>query len=216
MVPITATGQGAVGLQDRERERAGSPRSARHRDDHVDQAARRCGAEAGRRQVERDGLAGDEVVGGEARESAVGRRDRTSPPAYGVWPRGPGRVRARARAAEWRRLEQLTAQRRLTARRATSSSTRYQQVATHLSVVRTSAPDAALVAYLSSILARRRPRTVGTRATTWRGVAGFFTERFPAALYRLRCGGSARWRPTCVVTGVMIWWLLGTPAWSRA
>ena len=46
---------------------------------------------------------------------------------------------------------------------------RYQQVATHLSVVRTSAPDASLVAHLSSLLARARNKAAGTRVGTWRG-----------------------------------------------
>ena len=88
----------------------------------------------------------------------------------------------------------------------------YQHVATHLSVVRTSAPDPALIAYLSSILARARLRTVGTRSTTWRSVGGFFTDRFPAALYRLRWWWVGTLVANVVVTGVMIWWLLQNPA----
>ena len=60
--------------------------------------------------------------------------------------------------------------------------------------MRTSAPDASLIAHLSSLLSRARNRAVGTRVGTWRGVASFFVDRFPAALYRLR------------------WWWLGTLA----
>ena len=79
-------------------------------------------------------------------------------------------------------------------------------------MVRTSAPDAGLIAHLSSVLARARHRTVGTRATTWRGVRDFFTQRFPAALYRLRWWWLGTLAANVVVTGVMMWWLLGNPA----
>lgn len=117
-----------------------------------------------------------------------------------------------AHSAEWQRLEALTAQRRRDGVDSDELVDLYQRVATHLSVVRTSAPDAALIAYLSSILARARLRTVGTRSTTWRSLGGFFTERFPAALYRLRWWWLATLAANVVVTGVMMWWLLGHPA----
>ena len=117
-----------------------------------------------------------------------------------------------AHRSEWLRLEELTAQRRLAGAANDELIDLYQRVATHLSVVRTSAPDAALIAYLSSILARARLRTVGTRATTWRSVGSFFTERFPAALYRLRRWWLATLAANDAATGVMIWWLLQHPA----
>lgn len=113
---------------------------------------------------------------------------------------------------EWERLEELTGRRRLAGAENDELVDLYQHVATHLSVVRTSAPDAALIAYLSSILARARLRTVGTRSTTWRSVGGFFTDRFPAALYRLRWWWLGTLVANVVVTGVMIWWLLQNPA----
>src|SRR5690349_21702111 len=91
-----------------------------------------------------------------------------------------------AHAAEWQRLEVLTKTRRLSGAEADELVERYQQVATHLSVVRTSAPDPSLVTHLSSILARARTKAAGTRTSTWHGVRLFFLERFPAALYRLR------------------------------
>ncbi|MCX6398092.1 MAG: stage II sporulation protein M [Propionibacteriales bacterium] len=113
---------------------------------------------------------------------------------------------------EWDRLDQLSRRRRLSGVESDELVERYQQVATHLSVVRTSAPDASVVAYLSSVLARSRSRAVGTRVTTWRNVAHFFTDAFPAALYRLR-----RWWIGCLlvnvaVVAVMIVWLLQHPA----
>jgi uncharacterized membrane protein SpoIIM required for sporulation len=116
-----------------------------------------------------------------------------------------------AHAADWRRLEELTRQRRLSGAEADELVDRYQQVATHLSVVRTSAPDASLVAYLSSVLAKARTRSVGTRTTSWRSVRHFVTDRFPAALYRLRYWWLATMAASHLVTGAMMWWLLAHP-----
>ncbi len=117
-----------------------------------------------------------------------------------------------AHYAQWERLEELTRRRRLSGAEADELVESYQRVATHLSVVRTVAPDASVIAYLSSVLARARTRTSGTRTATWRGVGRFWTQRFPAALYRLR-----RWWLACVganvvVTAVMMLWLLANPA----
>lgn len=116
-----------------------------------------------------------------------------------------------AHAFEWHRLEALTKKRRLTGAEADELVERYQQVATHLSVVRTSAPDPSLVAHLSSLLSRARNRAAGGRTGTWRGVQLFFTDRFPAALYRLRWWWITTLVVNVVVTGVMIWWLLDHP-----
>ena len=117
-------------------------------------------------------------------------------------------------SADWRRLDELAGRRSLSGAESDELVELYQRVATHLSVVRTSAPDAGLIAHLSSVLARARQRTVGTRATTWRGVRDFFTQRFPAALYRLRWWWLGTLAANVVVIGVMMWWLLGNPASS--
>ena len=116
-----------------------------------------------------------------------------------------------AHAAEWQRLEDLTRKRRLSGAEADELVERYQQVATHLSVVRTSAPDPSLVAHLSSVLARARTKAAGTRTGTWRGVQGFFVERFPAALYRLRWWWLGTMAACVAVTAVMMIWLLQNP-----
>ena len=114
-------------------------------------------------------------------------------------------------AAEWQRLEQLTRQRRLSGAESDELVERYQQVATHLSVVRTSAPDASLIAHLSSLLSRARNRASGTRTGTWTGVGLFFVERFPAALYRLRWWWIATMVANVAITAVMMAWLLQHP-----
>jgi uncharacterized membrane protein SpoIIM required for sporulation len=114
-------------------------------------------------------------------------------------------------AGEWRRLEALTAQRRLTGAESDELIDLYQRVATHLSVLRTAAPDAALVGYLSTTLAKGRLRSVGTRVATWRGVREFFLGRFPAALYRLRWWWLGCLVANVLVTAVMMWWLIDHP-----
>ena len=116
-----------------------------------------------------------------------------------------------AHAHEWQRLEELSRRRQLSGAESDELVGRYQQVATHLSVVRTSAPDAALVAHLSSVLAHARNRAVGTRVSSWSGFALFFTERFPAALYRLRYWWLGTLVGNVVMTAVMILWLLEHP-----
>lgn len=112
---------------------------------------------------------------------------------------------------EWERLEQLARRRRLSGAEGDELVDLYQRVATHLSVVRTSAPDAGVIAYLSSILSVARSRSLGARVTAWRDVVRFFTARFPAALYRLRWWWLGVMVVNIVVTAVMMWWLLDHP-----
>jgi uncharacterized membrane protein SpoIIM required for sporulation len=104
-----------------------------------------------------------------------------------------------AHAARWRRLEQLARRGPRSGAEADELVAAYQEAATHLSVVRSAAPDAGLVAYLSSLLARARGRTTGTRTTSWRDVATFLVATFPAALYRLRW-----WWLSTAVVNVMV------------
>lgn len=117
-----------------------------------------------------------------------------------------------AHAHEWQRLETLVHRGRLSGAESDELVDLYQQVATHLSVVRTSSPDPGLVAYLSTLLARARNKTVGTRVSSWRGFATFFTERFPAALYRLRWWWLGTMAGNVIVTAVMLLWLLDHPS----
>ena len=84
-----------------------------------------------------------------------------------------------AHVHEWQRLEQLTRKRRLSGPESDELVERYQQVATHLSVVRTSAPDASLIAHLSSLLSRARNRA-------WR------LSSFPTAAVQGRSLASAK------------------------
>ena len=116
-----------------------------------------------------------------------------------------------AHAHEWARLEQLVRGGRLSGPQGDELVDRYQQVATHLSVIRTAAPDADVVAYLSSLLGRARIRMLGARVLSWRAAAGFFTHQFPAALYRLRWWWLGTMAGSVICTGVMMWWLVEHP-----
>ncbi|HET8602191.1 MAG TPA: stage II sporulation protein M [Segeticoccus sp.] len=114
-----------------------------------------------------------------------------------------------AHQGEWQRLDQLVRQRRLTGAEADEVLDLYQRVATHLSVVRSAAPDPTLVAWLSSMLARARQRTAGTRSLSWHDAARFFTDTFPAQLYRTRW-----WWITTALINVVTAFVIG--AWFLA
>jgi len=116
-----------------------------------------------------------------------------------------------AHHAEWQRLDDLSKKRRLDGRESDELVERYQRAATHLSVIRTAAPDATVIAYLSLLLSRARNRSGVTRGGTWRGVRSFAVEGFPAALYRLRWWWLGTLGANVVVTAVMMVWLLDHP-----
>jgi uncharacterized membrane protein SpoIIM required for sporulation len=111
----------------------------------------------------------------------------------------------------WQRLDRLGRRRPRTGAEADELVDLYQEVATHLSVVRSTVPDPAVVAYLSSLLARARTRATGTRTAGWGGVADFFARRFPAALYRTRRWWLTAMTVSYAITGLMMWWLLQHP-----
>lgn len=112
---------------------------------------------------------------------------------------------------QWRRLEELSSRRRLSGAEADELLDLYQRVSTHLSVVRSASPDPTVVAYLSSVLARARVASAGSRTSTWSDLLAFFTRTFPAALYRTRWW----WGTTAVLSVVLAaataWWGVNHP-----
>jgi uncharacterized membrane protein SpoIIM required for sporulation len=116
-----------------------------------------------------------------------------------------------AHQREWQRLDELVRRRRLDGAEADEILDRYQRVATHLSVVRSAAPDPTLVTYLSSLLARARTRSAGTRTTSWSDARRFFAVTFPAALYRTRRWWLATLLVNVAVAFVLGWWFLAHP-----
>ena len=87
----------------------------------------------------------------------------------------------------WQRLDQLSRRRPRSGAEADELVDLYQEVATHLSVIRSTAPDPAVVTYLCSA-ARPRPHPRRPARAPPAGAASrdFFARRFPAALYRTR------------------------------
>ena len=111
----------------------------------------------------------------------------------------------------WRRLEDLARHPPRTGAEADELVELYQEVATHLSALRSGSPDPQLVAHLSGLLARARVRASGTRTASWAGVADFFWRRFPAALYRTRRWWMTTMLVSYALTAVMVAWLLANP-----
>ncbi|GGN37114.1 stage II sporulation protein M [Streptomyces fuscichromogenes] len=117
-----------------------------------------------------------------------------------------------AHRAEWDRLDALLRrQRRLNGTEADELVALYQRTATHLSLIQSSAPDPQLTGRLSQLVARARAAVTGTRRASWRDVARFLGQGFPAAVYRSRHW----WVPTALIsTAVAIvlgWWIGSHP-----
>ena len=88
--------------------------------------------------------------------------------------------------ATWARLDELARQRRLSGAESDELVRLYQQVATHLSTVRSVAPDPAVVSRLSDILGRARATIAGAHDTSMADIWRFLFLSVPAALYRIR------------------------------
>lgn len=114
-----------------------------------------------------------------------------------------------AHGREWQRLEQLVRQRRRSGDEADELIDLYQRAATHLSVVRSSAPDPALVGQLSRVVARARAAVTGTSDPAWRDARRLVAESVPAAIYRARA-----WWGSVLVASVVTAFVLG--AWVAA
>ncbi|MFC8536823.1 stage II sporulation protein M [Streptomyces sp. NPDC057249] len=109
---------------------------------------------------------------------------------------------------EWDRLDHLVRRgHRLTGAEADELVDLYQRTATHLSLIRSSAPEPLLVERLTQLVARARSMVTGTRRASWRDATRFLTAGFPAAVYRSRHW----WIPTAVLstllTALMGWWI---------
>jgi uncharacterized membrane protein SpoIIM required for sporulation len=121
-----------------------------------------------------------------------------------------------AHRGQWSRLEYLSRHGSGSGAEVDEILDLYQRVATHLSVVRSSAPDPALVTYLSSLLARARTRSAGTRSVAWSDLRAFFTETFPAALYRTRRWWICTALANVGASFVMGWWFLSHPQFESS
>ena len=109
-----------------------------------------------------------------------------------------------AHHAEWERLRALSKQRRLSGADADELLDLYQRTGTQLSLIRSAAPDPALVQYLSAVLARARTAASARRGGSWAAIAEFVARSLPAVLYRSR-----RWWISTAVISVVLSFVIG-------
>ena len=113
-------------------------------------------------------------------------------------------------SAEWQRLDELSRRRRLTGAEADELVALYRQVATHLSLVQSRAPDAAVATRLSGLLARARAAAVGTPPVRgWSALARGVGVDFPVIVY-------STWRWSVSVALASVGASAGMWLWLRA
>ena len=118
---------------------------------------------------------------------------------------------ARAHEASWARLAELTRRRRLTGAEVTELVDLYQRTSTHLSMVRSAAPDPVVVGALTQLVAQARARVTGSHPRMLVELAAFFRVGFPAAVWRARwwvLGAAVGFLAVAVAVGA---WVAGDP-----
>jgi uncharacterized membrane protein SpoIIM required for sporulation len=113
---------------------------------------------------------------------------------------------------EWSRLDQLSKRRRLSGAEVDELVRLYQRAATHLSVIRSSSPDAALSARLSTTVARARGAVSGGHEPIWREFARLVSVSFPVAVYRARWWAAGSAFGSLAVALVLGIWVATHPA----
>jgi uncharacterized membrane protein SpoIIM required for sporulation len=117
-----------------------------------------------------------------------------------------------AHQAEWASLDRLVRRRRhLSGAEVDDLVAVYQRTATHLSELRTAGHDPALVARLSTRVARARSAVTGAQAPAWRSVGRFAVVSFPAMAYRARWWWLATALGSLAVAFLVGWWLARSP-----
>lgn len=116
-----------------------------------------------------------------------------------------------AHQQDWDRLDELARRRVLSGEEADELVRLYQRTATHLSIVRSTAPEPALISDLSMRVARARGRIASSGGFSWSSVLRFILVSLPAALYRSRfwaIGVTATFVTVAVTAG---WWVATQP-----
>ncbi|MBT2514033.1 stage II sporulation protein M [Arthrobacter sp. ISL-30] len=117
---------------------------------------------------------------------------------------------------KWARLHELAHKGRLDGAETDELLRLYQAASSHLSLLRSVAPEGYLSATLSATLAQARTRFTGARSNFMEDVARFFAASLPAAFYRLRwmtlwCGLAF-----CLVATAYALWIGTSPDALRA
>ncbi|WP_089156721.1 stage II sporulation protein M [Micromonospora sp. NBS 11-29] len=118
--------------------------------------------------------------------------------------------------ADWRRLAELTGRRRLDPAEIDELVTLYQRTATHLSVLRSRAPEPALLVRLSHLVLVARARITGRPRPSWAAVRRFLLADLPAALYRAWPWWFGVATGFSLLTGFLIWFVAGHPDTAAA
>jgi len=118
-----------------------------------------------------------------------------------------------AHRREWDRLDELTRHSRaLSGAEVDELVELYQRTATHLSAVRTSAPDPVLLARLSGLVTRARGLLTASGVPAYTEVAQFVLRRFPAAVYRARWWWIGAGAGFVLVAFALAWWVYANPS----
>jgi uncharacterized membrane protein SpoIIM required for sporulation len=122
-----------------------------------------------------------------------------------------------AHQQEWLRLDYLVGRRRrLTGEQIEEMVAGYQRAATHLSALRTAGYDPALVASLSTRVARARSAVTGSHTPGLRSVARFAVVSFPAMAYKARWWWLGTTAGSLLVALIIGWWIARSAAVQNA
>jgi uncharacterized membrane protein SpoIIM required for sporulation len=113
---------------------------------------------------------------------------------------------------EWHRLRVLASRRSLDADEADELVTLYQRTTTHLSILRSRTPDAAILIELSNLVVAARATLARGPRFGWRPLARFFTHTLPAELYRSRRWWVVTALASVAITVAMGWYFSTHPA----
>lgn len=117
-----------------------------------------------------------------------------------------------AHQGEWNRLDELVRRRgRLSGPEADELVALYRAASTHLSMLRSAAPDPTVVGRLSALVARSRTAVAGSHDPGWRDVTRFLTVSFPAAVYLNRRWWVCTALIFVAVSVVLSWWVAASP-----
>jgi uncharacterized membrane protein SpoIIM required for sporulation len=122
-----------------------------------------------------------------------------------------------AHQGEWDRLDQLVRRRsRLTGAEVDELVVLYQRATTHLSMVRTSSPDPALIGRLTSTVSRARGVVTSAPASPSAALARFVLVAFPLAAWRTRWWTLAVAVSFTAVAAAIGAWVAGDPGVQAA
>jgi uncharacterized membrane protein SpoIIM required for sporulation len=115
-------------------------------------------------------------------------------------------------SGEWQRLDDLAGRRRLDGAEADELVALYRQVATHLALVQTRAPEPQLIARLSRLLARGRAAAIGTpRVRGWAALSHGLLVDFPVTVYRTWRWSVGTATASVGISAAMMLWLRAHP-----